>query len=139
MVIGNSSYTTTTMLSVLDDVARCVATTSARRLVLLNGHGGNTSLLITACRDIRVAHGLLTFLFTLLASGVWGYKHRRVGMGIHGGLNETSVFSYLRPGEVQMEKLSVVCLNGWQKTIGPNLEAKSNSDGQAGILDLRVL
>ena len=25
-------------------------------------------------------------------------------MGIHGGLNETSVFSYLRPGEVQMEK-----------------------------------
>jgi len=32
-----------TMLRVLDDLAACVATTAARRLVLLNGHGGNTS------------------------------------------------------------------------------------------------
>ena len=103
---GTLSYTTTTMLSVLDDVARCVATTSARRLVLLNGHGGNTSLLITACRDIRVAHGLLTFLVhpSLPPASGGTSTVEELGMGIHGGLNETSVFSYLRPGEVQMEK-----------------------------------
>ena len=103
---GTLSYTTTTMLSVLDDVARCVATTSARRLVLLSGHGGNTSLLITACRDIRVAHGLLTFLVhpSLPPASGGTSTVEELGMGIHGGLNETSVFSYLRPGEVQMEK-----------------------------------
>ena len=103
---GTLSYTTTTMLSVLDDVARCVATTSARRLVLLNGHGGNTSLLITACRDIRVAHGLLTFLVhpSLPPASGGTSTVEELGMGIHGGLNETSVFSYLRPEEVQMEK-----------------------------------
>mgnify|MGYP003311031973 CR=1 FL=1 len=45
---GTLSYSSTTMMSVLDDIAKCVATTAARRLVILNGHGGNTSLLITA-------------------------------------------------------------------------------------------
>ncbi|MBU39537.1 MAG: creatininase family protein [Acidimicrobiales bacterium] len=103
---GTLSYGTATMLSILDDIARCISTTAAKRLVLLNGHGGNTALLITACRDIRVAHGLLTFLVHPSlppASGGTSTKEE-LGMGIHGGLNETSVFSYLRPGEVRMEK-----------------------------------
>ena len=46
-----------TLLAVLDDIARCVATTPARRLVFLNGHGGNSALLNVACRDIRLAMG----------------------------------------------------------------------------------
>ena len=95
-----------TMLRVLDDLAACVATTPARRLVLLNGHGGNTSLLGSACRDIRVAHGLLTFLThpsTPPASG-GSSTEEELGMGIHGGLRETSVFAYLRPGQVDMDR-----------------------------------
>jgi creatinine amidohydrolase len=94
------------MVSILDDIARCVATTAARRLVILNGHGGNTSLLITACRDIRVAHELLTFLVHPSVPPASGgtSTEEEMGMGIHGGLNETSVFSYLRPGETRMEK-----------------------------------
>ena len=94
-----------TMLRVLDDLAACVATTGVRRLVLLNGHGGNTSLLGLACRDIRVAHGLLPFLihpFLPPASG-GSSTEEELGMGIHGGLQETSVFAYLRPGQVDME------------------------------------
>ena len=35
----------TTLLSVLDDLGRCAAITPARRLVFLNGHGGNSALL----------------------------------------------------------------------------------------------
>ena len=103
---GTLSYSTTTMLNVLDDIARCISSTAARRLVILNGHGGNTSLLITACRDIRVAHELLTFLIhpSLPPASGGTSTEEELGMGIHGGLNETSVFSYLRPGEVRMEK-----------------------------------
>lgn len=103
---GTLSYSTATMVSILDDIARCVATTAARRLVILNGHGGNTSLLITACRDIRVAHELLTFLVHPSVPPASGgtSTEEEMGMGIHGGLNETSVFSYLRPGETRMEK-----------------------------------
>ena len=33
-----------TLLSVLDDLGRCVATTPVKRLVFLNGHGGNSEI-----------------------------------------------------------------------------------------------
>jgi hypothetical protein len=36
--------------------------TPARTLVFMNGHGGNSSLLNVACRELRLAHGLRTFL-----------------------------------------------------------------------------
>src|SRR5204863_6593121 len=51
-----------TMLSVLDDLGRCVATLPTKRLAFLNGHGGNTALLAVANRELRVAHGLMTFM-----------------------------------------------------------------------------
>ena len=91
-----------TMLRVLDDIATCVATTPARRLVFLNAHGGNTSLLSVACRDIRVKHDLLTFLVhpSLPPASGGTSTEEEFGMGIHGGLNETSVFAHLRPGEI---------------------------------------
>ncbi|HJL88713.1 MAG TPA: creatininase family protein [Acidimicrobiales bacterium] len=94
-----------TMLRVLDDIATCVATTPARRLVFLNAHGGNTSLLSVACRDIRVKHDLLTFLVhpSLPPASGGTSTEEEFGMGIHGGLNETSVFAHLRPGEANMD------------------------------------
>ena len=103
---GTLSLSTETLLRVLDDLAACVAATPARRLVFLNGHGGNSSLLTTACRDLRVAHGLLTFLvhpFVPPASG-GPSTEEELGMGIHGGLHETALFAYLRPGQVDMKQ-----------------------------------
>ena len=103
---GTLSLSAGTLLRVLDDLAACVAATPVRRLVFLNGHGGNSSLLVTACRDIRVAHGLLTFLihpFIPPASG-GPSTEEELGMGIHGGLHETALFAYLRPGQVDMKQ-----------------------------------
>ena len=51
-----------TMHRVLGDMARCLAFSGVRRLVFLYGHGGNSTLLNVACREARLAHGLLTFL-----------------------------------------------------------------------------
>ena len=51
-----------TLLAVLDDIGRCVAMTPARRLVFLNGHGGNSALVGVANRELRLRHGLMTFL-----------------------------------------------------------------------------
>ena len=103
---GTLSLSAGTLLRVLDDLAACVAATPVRRLVFLNGHGGNSSLLVTACRDLRVAHGLLTFLihpFIPPASG-GPSTEEELGMGIHGGLHETALFAYLRPGQVDMKQ-----------------------------------
>ena len=51
-----------TLLRVLDDIGRSLAATPARKLALLNGHGGNSSLLNVACRELRLHHDLETFL-----------------------------------------------------------------------------
>lgn len=95
-----------TLMSVLLDIGRAVATTASQRLVFLNGHGGNTTLLNTALREIRLATGLRTFLMHPSLPPAYGgtSTEDELGMGIHGGLNETSVFMHLRPDLVDLSK-----------------------------------
>jgi creatinine amidohydrolase len=99
-----------TMLRVLDDIARCLAFSGVRRIVFLNGHGGNSTLLNVACREARLAHGLLTFLIhpfippAYAAPDPNAASETELGMGIHGGLRETSVMMHLRPDLVDLSK-----------------------------------
>ena len=95
-----------TLLSVLDDIGRCIATTPARRVLFLNGHGGNSALLQVANRELRVKHGLRTFLAHphMPADQGGSSASGELGMGIHGGTDETSVMLHLRPDLVDMSK-----------------------------------
>ena len=93
-----------TLLAVLDDIGRAIMATPARRLVFVNGHGGNTSLLDVACRDLRQKYGLMTFLVHPSVPpdhGGAGHPAER-GMGVHAGLQETSLILHLRPDLVDM-------------------------------------
>ena len=94
-----------TMLRMLDDLGRSIATLPAERLVFLNGHGGNSSLLNVACRELRLHHGLRTFLAHPAVPPDQGGASSEVehGMGIHGGLRETSMMLHLRPDLVDMD------------------------------------
>jgi creatinine amidohydrolase len=76
-----------TLMKVLDDIGRCVATTPARKLVFFNGHGGNSALVGVANREIRLAHGLQTFLTHPGVPPDQGGKSapEEMGMGVHGG------------------------------------------------------
>lgn len=105
---GTVWLSATTMLAVLDDIARCVASTGAGKLLFLNGHGGNSSLLSVACREVRLAHGLQTFLAHphVPADQGGSSAQTELGMGVHGGHDETSVMLHLRPDLVDMSKAS---------------------------------
>ena len=97
---GTIWLSATTLLAVLDDIGRCIATTPARRLVFLNGHGGNSSLLGVAVRELRLRHGLTTFLAhprMPVDQGGTSSPVGELGMGVHGGTNETSVMLHLAP------------------------------------------
>ena len=103
---GTLWYSADTMMAILRDLGRCLATTGAERLVLLNGHGGNTTLLNTALRELRLEFGFKTFLVHPSVPPAYGGRstESELGMGIHGGLNETSVFMHLRPDLVDLSK-----------------------------------
>lgn len=93
-----------TLLATLSAIGRAVAGTAAQRLVFLNGHGGNTALLNVACREVRLHHGLLTFLMHPSVPPDHGGASTtdELGMGIHAGLHETAMVLHLRPDLVDM-------------------------------------
>ena len=105
---GTLWLSATTMLAVLDDLGRCLATTAARKVVFLNGHGGNSALVAVANREVRLAHGLMTFLVHPFVPADQGGASAddELGMGIHGGADETSVMLHLRPDLVDMSRAS---------------------------------
>ncbi len=97
----------TTLLAVVGDIASSAATTGAQRLVFLNAHGGNTALLVVACREVRLATGFKTFLLHPFLPPDHGGRSStapagELGMGIHGGHDETSMMLHLRPDLVDM-------------------------------------
>ncbi len=102
---GTVWLSATTLLAVLDDLGRCLATTPARRLVFLNGHGGNSALAAMANREIRLAHGLMTFLAHPGMPADQGGESpaSELGMGVHGGTDETSLMLHLAPHLVRMD------------------------------------
>lgn len=103
---GTIWMTARTMLSVVEDIGRCVATTPCRKLVFMNGHGGNSALLAMANREIRLSTGLQTFLAhpTLPADQGGSSSQHELGMGIHGGHDETSMMLHLHPELVHMDR-----------------------------------
>jgi creatinine amidohydrolase len=94
-----------TMRSVLDDIGRSVTTLRAKKIVFLNGHGGNSALLQVVCREVHLDHGLTTFLLHPYVAADQGGPSpaHELGMGVHGGLDETSLMLYLHPELVRME------------------------------------
>jgi creatinine amidohydrolase len=94
-----------TLLSVLEDIGRSVAALPTRRLVFLNGHGGNSALINVACREIRLETGIMTFLAHPMVppdQGGASVESER-GMGVHGGHFETSLMLHLAPDRVDLD------------------------------------
>jgi len=97
-----------TLLRVLDDIGRSMSATPAKKLAFLNGHGGNSSLINVACRELRLHHGLETFLLHPNVPPDQGgpSTEEELGFGIHGGVGETSMMLHLRPELVRMDLAS---------------------------------
>lgn len=102
---GTIWLSATTLLAVLDDIGRCVATTPVKRIVFLNGHGGNSALVNVANRELRLKHGLMTFLAHpgVPADQGGSSPADELGMGVHGGTDETSIMLHLAPELVRMD------------------------------------
>jgi creatinine amidohydrolase len=95
-----------TLRRTLMSVGRAVASTQARRIFFVNGHGGNTALLHQVIRELRRELGLLAFAAAtgVQHAGTGDGEPDELGFGIHAGHSETSVMLELRPDLVHLDR-----------------------------------
>jgi creatinine amidohydrolase len=93
---GTLTLSAQTLMNVWMELGACVARAGIKKLVLLNSHGGQVSVMDIVARDLRTAHDLIVYStnwYTLpLGADVLGLfppdEHR---FGIHAGDMETSM------------------------------------------------
>jgi creatinine amidohydrolase len=91
---GTLSLSPETLLAVLLDLARSIAVQGGRRLVVINGHGGNTGICQAFAQAAAVRHGL--------SVGYFDYWRFAAGSGSvpgpgHAGEFETALVLAVRP------------------------------------------
>ena len=104
---GTLTFSAETLVRIWTEIGEAVARTGIRRLLLLNGHGGQVGAMDLVARDLRARCGLIVYSsswFSLpLPDAVQGlfppHEHR---FGIHAGDIETSMMLHLHPALVDM-------------------------------------
>ena len=105
---GTLTLSPATLMALWTELGECVARAGIKKLLLLNGHGGQVSVMDIVARELRTQQQLLVYSaswFSLpLPDDVAGQfsadEHR---FGIHAGDIETSMMLHLAPHTVQME------------------------------------
>ena len=101
---GTLTLSAETLMRAWMEIGASVARAGVRKLVIFNGHGGNTAAMDIVARDLRARHGMLT------ASCSWYglfdssdlFDKRELAHGIHAGEGETSVMLATRGHLVDM-------------------------------------
>ncbi|MEM8638419.1 MAG: creatininase family protein [Cyanobacteria bacterium P01_G01_bin.54] len=105
---GTITLSATTLLPVIQELAESLYRAGFRKLVFVNGHGGQPQLLEIAARDLHQHHPDF-WLFPLF---VWNVPHNGATLltayelehGIHAGDAETSLMLTLLPEQVKPAK-----------------------------------
>lgn len=100
---GTLTLSAETLIRYWTEIAESVARAGIRKLVFLNGHGGQPQIAEIVSRDLRIRHQLLA-----VAANYWAVGHpsglfpeHEIRHGIHGGSIETSLMLRLRPDLVR--------------------------------------
>ena len=105
---GTISLSSTILISMIKEVGVQLSDMGFKRLVLINAHGGQISLLNTAARELRGAAPKLSIFPCFLWSGVEGLSEllsrNELENGLHASLAETSLMIALKPELVGDER-----------------------------------
>lgn len=106
---GTLTLSPSTLIALWTELGECVARAGIKKLLLLNGHGGNVSPMDIVARELRQRCGLLVYSSSWFGlplpdavSGLFSAQEHR--FGIHGGEIETSMMLHLAPQTVHMEE-----------------------------------
>jgi len=103
---GTLSVTPERLLDVWLQIAGGVAAAGIRKLVILNSHGGQRSLVDLAALQLRLAHDMLVVRCNYFAFGAPPdlFSTEEWAAGLHGGETETSLLLHLHPELVHMHR-----------------------------------
>ena len=112
--LGTITLSASTYMLVLQEVVESLLKHGVRRVVFINGHGGNEAPNITACREIREAlhykHGVDLDIGTMsywegIPAEVWDTTLEIAPQAriAHGGEAETSILLAVAPESVRMD------------------------------------
>ncbi|MBT5413681.1 MAG: creatininase family protein [Rhodospirillaceae bacterium] len=105
---GTLSLTAETLVDAICQTAAGLARLGLRKLVLLNGHGGNRDIMGLAAGRLRAEHGMLVAKANTsdlydAGTAVGGEEAR---LGIHGGAVETALMLHLKPDLVRKDRIA---------------------------------
>jgi creatinine amidohydrolase len=106
---GTLTLSAQTVISIWMELGACVARVGIKKLVLLNSHGGQASIMDIVARDLRTEHDLIVYSTNWYnlplgdaVTGLFSAEEHR--FGIHAGDIETSMMLALREKYVDMSK-----------------------------------
>jgi len=106
---GTVTVSAQTMTSLVTDIASSALENGFDALLLVNGHGGNKSIVDTLVSEIGTDHPDVNVhgvtYFTLASSFIDEIRESETGGMGHGGELETSLMLHLRPELVEQEKI----------------------------------
>ncbi len=105
---GTLTLAPETLMHMLIDIGSSVSRTGCRKLILVNSHGGNSSVLDLVARELRRQHHMLA---VTVSWSQFGYPARlfdaeEIAHGIHGGDIETSLMLAFQPAWVRTENIA---------------------------------
>ena len=108
---GTISYSSRMLYDLLDETCREIARNGFDKIILVNGHGGNTSFLEYFCQtQLEGARDYAVFLFTPVGDRETDRKIaelRKSAIGGHADEEETAVMRIIRPDLVHMDRVAL--------------------------------
>jgi creatinine amidohydrolase len=106
---GTLTLSAETLIRAWTEIGESVHRAGCLKLVFLNSHGGNVSVIDIVARELRVRHGMLAVnaAWHRLGYPAHLYSEFEARHGIHGGDAETSLMLAFRPQTVRMDKAEI--------------------------------
>lgn len=117
---GTLALSADTLMATLREMGASIAKAGVKRLVLLNGHGGNSAVLDIIARDLRIDHELIVAACSWFGFADYAdrFDGENLAHDIHGGDIETSAMLAAHPDLVNMELAEDFksATSEWEKT-----------------------
>jgi creatinine amidohydrolase len=105
---GTMTLSGETLLASMNEIGESVYRAGFRKLLIVNGHGGQPQVMEIAAREMRLRHGD----FIVVPSSTWRVPHvggryfseKEKKLAMHAGHGETAIMLALAPETVHMER-----------------------------------